>query len=552
MTHVSDQRGSGLAAVAVFGIVLVTLSWGLAGSPLAGTEGHRAVAAHQMLAGGDWLVPRLWGEPYLTKPPLHYWILAAAEGIAGPREWVWRFPSALGSALLGAILCLTAHRWFGRPAGLIAGLSFLGLVPIWSQGRSADVNSLNTLATVVAALCLLELGCRPSSRAPGEAAGPGACWWMVAGGVAVGASLLLKGPAGLPVIVGAIAGPVVANRDWAPLRRPQTWGALAIGVVVSGAWVATVSRALDVEPYRGWSGVRELGDRLSGVGSPGYVAVLTLPLVLGLYALPFSAALPLALHRSTTVALDVDARRRVRGVAGAVIAALVLGVLAGVSNPRYMYLVLPLLCPLAGAIGVTWNAEAGRSVRQWVVRKLMGTAAVGYAVVPPILVVLLWRKFDAFRPWLVAPAVISVGTGIWTIRSWHRQRDAAGAWGIVAMVLLLVFPVASYMNEVRRARSMYGAGLALREIIGDTRRVTAGNWVLNSPELFWYAGVDVDVRREGLSRPRDLRSPSWLVLEEGEWASWTGPMREPVDQVTFVPTRKRNAVVVRYEVQAGG
>src|ERR1700722_3110977 len=56
---------------------------GIAEGPLAGTEGHRALVAHRMAQGGDYLLPRLYDQVYLAKPPLHYWILVGVEKIAG-------------------------------------------------------------------------------------------------------------------------------------------------------------------------------------------------------------------------------------------------------------------------------------------------------------------------------------------------------------------------------------------------------------------------------------------------------------------------------------
>jgi 4-amino-4-deoxy-L-arabinose transferase-like glycosyltransferase len=44
-------------------------SWGL---ELWRTESLRARIAQEMLAAGDWIVPRLYGEPLFTKPPGMY------------------------------------------------------------------------------------------------------------------------------------------------------------------------------------------------------------------------------------------------------------------------------------------------------------------------------------------------------------------------------------------------------------------------------------------------------------------------------------------------
>src|SRR2546423_3601291 len=63
-------------AVMVFLFALACFSFSLGAAPLAGTEGHRAITAHQMVQRGSYLIPTLYGYTYLKKPPLHYWILA--------------------------------------------------------------------------------------------------------------------------------------------------------------------------------------------------------------------------------------------------------------------------------------------------------------------------------------------------------------------------------------------------------------------------------------------------------------------------------------------
>jgi len=63
----------------VLGIGLFVNCVYLGSGPLAGTEGHRALVGHQMAMGGNWLLPKLYDQVYLAKPPLDYWILAGLE-----------------------------------------------------------------------------------------------------------------------------------------------------------------------------------------------------------------------------------------------------------------------------------------------------------------------------------------------------------------------------------------------------------------------------------------------------------------------------------------
>jgi 4-amino-4-deoxy-L-arabinose transferase-like glycosyltransferase len=149
-----------------------------------------------MVKGGDWLIPRLYGEVYLRKPPLIYWIEAGTEKLMGRGdEFVWRLPSAVGSALLAVFVAWWSDRWFGSRALLPAGFACLALVALWDQDRGADIDALNTAFAVVTSLCVLELVWGLGRMQAG---------WSIAMGLSLGATLLLKGPGGLPQVFGAL------------------------------------------------------------------------------------------------------------------------------------------------------------------------------------------------------------------------------------------------------------------------------------------------------------------------------------------------------------
>src|SRR4029453_2120814 len=70
-------------------------------------EGRYALIARQMATSGDWLVPRLFGLPYLEKPPLLYWITAAIFRVFGAFELTARLGPALAAAF-----GVAATGWF--------------------------------------------------------------------------------------------------------------------------------------------------------------------------------------------------------------------------------------------------------------------------------------------------------------------------------------------------------------------------------------------------------------------------------------------------------
>ena len=77
-------------------------------------EGRYVGVAWDMLRTGDWLVPKLDGLPYFHKPPLFYWLTAAALSISDSNLLAARVAPWVGGCLAAASMFLFARRWMGR------------------------------------------------------------------------------------------------------------------------------------------------------------------------------------------------------------------------------------------------------------------------------------------------------------------------------------------------------------------------------------------------------------------------------------------------------
>ena len=83
-------------------------------------EGLHAAIAQEMVERGDWVVPRLMGEPFLDKPILYFWLEAASVASFGASEFAVRLPGTL-TALAGALAVgWLAAAMVGRSAGVWA------------------------------------------------------------------------------------------------------------------------------------------------------------------------------------------------------------------------------------------------------------------------------------------------------------------------------------------------------------------------------------------------------------------------------------------------
>ncbi len=74
-------------------------------------EARYAEIPREMLASGDWIVPRLNGLRYFEKPPLGYWLNAAAIWLFGENAFAIRFPSAVAAGLTAVLLFVWARRF---------------------------------------------------------------------------------------------------------------------------------------------------------------------------------------------------------------------------------------------------------------------------------------------------------------------------------------------------------------------------------------------------------------------------------------------------------
>ncbi len=504
-------RISDIAGVFVF--VLLTFSFSLGSAPLSGTEGHRAITAHQMVQSGRYLVPTLYGYTYLKKPPLHYWILAGFEKVFGASEWVWRLPSVIGAAALASFIYLMSARWFGRIGGLASALSFVCLVSLWSQTRSADIDSLNTFFTVGAGLCIVELGL---SRAR--------TWIAIVGGIALGAALLLKGPACLPVVVGAIVGPIIANRSWRIVRRPTFYALLVIGAALFTLWYLGARSAIQSNNIAiDTGGIEEAKRRMlldfSDVAQIG--KALVLPPLLLIYGLPSVLALViLPLRRQ----IDPNHRAIVVSLTATFCAALAIGFFAGMTNARYAYPAVPMICPLAGALVVAWRDKRLADTTRQALLGALGIVVVVLAAATIVLASLCYATFRDVNVACILCSVLAVPTGIWALMQSWRGRAAPVSVGLIVVLAFGICSFAEYKNLERSNRSAYAAAQVLKQAVGEGTTVTTWYTLWAQPELFYYANVNV-VPKNMDDSARFGTTTGWVVFYDVEWNGW--PSKAP-------------------------
>lgn len=216
-------------------------------------EGRRALPAREMLETGDFVLPTLFGEPYLSKPPGIFYAIAASARLleqlpsspAAPDESGWfpaehgpvsplavRLPSLLATLVCALALLLVAPhfeaslggcrlpaRGVPSEAGSFAAVLFLLAPSVARKARLGEIELALTVASFLAGLALWFAVHGPRLRLLFAALG-GLCLW---------AALLLKGPVAL--LFTLPVGLVAAGR-----RRPlRGWLAVAMATGIAGA-----------------------------------------------------------------------------------------------------------------------------------------------------------------------------------------------------------------------------------------------------------------------------------------------------------------------------
>lgn len=342
-----------LEVLGLVALCVVMFVVGLGDRGLAYSEGHRVGPGWEMLDAGmavesadAWLVPRLFGAPYLRKPPGMSWAIAATSGLLGTTEFAARLPSALAMVALVLVSWRVTTRWLGSPWGFAAGLAQAMFPFFWSSARSAEIEMVHAAGAGCAALLIADVMMRGHGRRWPSAIGAG---------IAICVMALAKGPAGVPVVLAAAIGVCVARRSVGPLARTALAWVLMVPGVVLGATAYAVFNALDRTPGPVIS--QDVGEFLWD-GSRLW-RILTLPAAAWGSMLPASLALlVVAWKRREGTGLDAADVARCLGFAW--LAAIVMYTVVGVSNPRYLLPAGALLPPVVAAVMAVMRRGVGR------------------------------------------------------------------------------------------------------------------------------------------------------------------------------------------------
>lgn len=466
---------SSVAWLALIPAIYILFFFNLSGVGMLGPDEPRyAAIGREMARSGDWITPRLWGEPWFEKPPLLYWMTGAAFRAGLSEDLAPRLPVALLSVAFLFLYWRVIGREFGRrAAGFAAGM--LATSVAWLAFSHTGVTDLPLAATFSAAMLLALRWVDGGDPKP-----------LTYTGALLGAAVLAKGL--VPLVLALPLLWVGRRRSKDFLRPAPVLAFLAVAV----PWYALATAQHGYAFLEEFFLKHHFGRFVTGELKHVQPFWFYLPvLAAGLF--PWTPVVVLLWGRK----LYSDVRLRF----------LLLWVVFGFvffsastnKLPGYLLPLMPALCALAGVA----LDRAGKA--HWVLAAcaaLLGLAPVIAAVLPAALLRGLSRAEMPDVPWAALAAVAVVALGVWV---WERAGRRAAAFGLIVcgMVAGVAWLEISTYPVLDRAVSARGVWREIRSragevCVGDVNR----GWRYN---LNYYSGLPLPACGE---QPRPVRIES--------------------------------------------
>jgi len=158
------------------------------------TEARYAFIALEMALSGDWVVPKVpWKgaiEPYLGKPPLHFWLTAASFELLGMDEWTTRLPSFFALLLMCGSLLYVRRSPELQDSAVSATVILVSSALMFFMAGASIIDV--TLSGFIAVACTAGYTCITNSH---ERYRAGTIFAL-----ALGLSFLTKGPIALALV----------------------------------------------------------------------------------------------------------------------------------------------------------------------------------------------------------------------------------------------------------------------------------------------------------------------------------------------------------------
>ncbi|MGC1418289.1 MAG: glycosyltransferase family 39 protein, partial [Candidatus Acidiferrum sp.] len=209
-------------------------------------EPRYAWIARAMAETGDWVTPRLYGQPWFEKPPLYYWEAAVSFKVFGVSEAAARLPSAISALLATLALAWLAWRMYGEETArwlLLLLPTTVGMIG-FSHAAATDMpfSGMLTIAMVCAAIVLRLVPSAGGGASPAPTS-PSMPWTaLILFGFFLGLAVLAKGPAGIILCGGAVFFWAIFTKRWRDAFRLLHPAAVAAFCLTALPWYILCAR----------------------------------------------------------------------------------------------------------------------------------------------------------------------------------------------------------------------------------------------------------------------------------------------------------------------
>ncbi len=353
----TPNRSALLGLLLLANVVLLGRAWegGLHKDPL-----RWAAVGKTLAAEGDWAHLRIGKNTYAYKPPLVFWLTAAAYRLGGVSAWGFRVWGALAGVGAVMLLALAVREVRSETEGVLAGLILLLSSDFLKSTFTGRLDTVQLLGMVLALYGYLR-GIYADR--------PRAFLWI---GIGVGLATITKLGIGFVALLAVIFSALL-TREWRLFRSGSFWCGIVLGIgVVAGVYILMI--AADPGVWDKLFSVEALGGIAAESGRRAeYTSRLEMAEKVFVHALPWSVValggiwhfarerarasryLVLLLVWSAAIWLTVTVQTRL--------------------YPRYFLPLMPAVAALAAAAIMQWLGA--KSVRGLTVKLPLAALAVG-------------------------------------------------------------------------------------------------------------------------------------------------------------------------------
>lgn len=455
------SRWSDALAASLLVIVVSTLLGArLTDQPLVGEETRWGAGAREMLATGDWIVPRQQGVVFPERPPLTMWLMAIVGYFRGDVDVVAiRLPSVIAVVLTSLVIYGYTRSLVSGFAAFVAALAYASMAQVLQIGRMGESEAVFALL-VSSSLMVWHLGYLRGWS-------PALTWSLGFGLAALAA--LTKGPQA-PVYFVAIAGAyLLLRRDWRYLVAWQPMVGAAVFVAIVAAWQIPFYRATDLDAVHAtWAGLAT--DRWHLAGLAKHITIYPLETLACL--LPWSPILFAYAKREMRQSL-ADQKDLTTFAALAIGVAYPTVWFAAGAQPRYFMPLYPLIAVLVGLVVERCSSAVlgGYPRRAWHQFLLVSS------ILMAAICVLNWMptrwSLAAYQPhWFAVSLIAAAVVAVWLL--WQCYRHATKSLRLLAVGAIACFAgsihAGALMNlNIARWSDPAAAVAEMRDIVGHSQ-----------------------------------------------------------------------------------